>query len=261
MRLAAIQHKVREDRGLPNARRSFYFPPKGRPRGSVLLLHGFSASPYELFEFGRFLQAQGYRVHAPRLAGHGLGTEAFNAKGRADWLADADAAFAALRTPGQKLNVIGHSMGGVLATLLAAKHAPHIGRLVLAAPAFQLADPLARLCTFPLVRAVVPNLHFKPLHTDSVNWTLDYASSRIHELILLGREGARTARTLRSPLFLLQSKVDTLVSRPFNERLFPGIPSAHKSLWIYEAAEHNVFHRYNPRQKEAFRRVVDFLRG
>lgn len=259
MNLAAIRSRVEADRGLPVGRRSFYLAPKGRSRGSVLLLHGFSASPYELRQLGAHLQSQGIRVYAPRLAGHGIGTAAFNAKGRHDWLSDAEAAFAALRTPGQKLNVIGHSMGGVLAALVAAKHGAEIRRLVLAAPAFHLADPLAVLCTFRLVRALKPDLHFKALHPDSSNWTLDYASSRINELILLGREGAQAARSLRLPLFLLQSKIDPLVSRPFNERLFPAIPSEPKTLWVYEAAEHNVFHRYNPLQDEAFRRVAKFL--
>lgn len=259
MRLAAIRAKLAADARLPVARRSFYLAPRGKSRGSVLLLHGFSASPYELRQIGAFLQTQGYRVYAPRLAGHGIGTDAFNAKGRADWLADAEAAFEALHTPGQKLNVLGHSMGGILATLVAAKRASQIHRLVLAAPAFRLANPWSVLCTFRLMRAVMPDLHFPAMHQDSVNWTLDYASSRVNELILLGGEGAQAARTLSVPLFLLQSKVDPLVSRPFNERLFPSIPSAPKALWIYEAAEHNVFHRYNPRQKEAFQRVAAFL--
>ena len=259
MRLAAIKAKVASDARLPAARRSFYLAPRGKARGSVLLLHGFSASPYELSAIGRFLQGRGCRVYAPRLAGHGIGTEAFNAKGRADWLADAEAAFAALSTPGEQLNVLGHSMGGILATLVAAKHAPQVRRLVLAAPAFHLADPLAVLCTFRLVRAVMPNLRFKAMHSDSVNWTLDYASSRVNELVLLGREGASAAQRLNVELFMLQSKIDPLVSRPFNERLFARIPSSKKSLWVYDAAEHNVFHRYNPLQKQAFRRVAEFL--
>lgn len=260
MRTAAIRRRITADAKLPALRRSFYLPARGRIRGSVLVLHGFSACPYEVRELGRFLQGRGYRVLAPRLAGHGIGTDAFNAKGRADWLADAEAAFDELRSPGEKLDVIGHSMGGILATLVAARHGAQVRRLVLGAPAFRLAGPFAPLCTFPLVRALIPNLHFKAMHQDSSNWTLDYGSRCVNELVLLGREGAQAARRLQSPLFLLQSRIDPLVSRPFNERLFPGVPSPRKQLWIYEAAEHNVFHRYNPRQKEAFQRVAEFLR-
>ena len=41
------------------------------PRGSVLLLHGMSDSPYSLRQLGQSLQGSGYRVLGLRLPGHG----------------------------------------------------------------------------------------------------------------------------------------------------------------------------------------------
>lgn len=260
MNARGIQARLKADAKLPVSRRSFFLRPRGRAKGAILLIHGFSACPYELREAGAFLQKCGYAVYAPRLAGHGSGTADFNAHGRADWLAVAEAAFAELRSGHQPLIIVGHSMGGVLAAILAARHPHTIRRLVLAAPAFRLSNPFTALTTLPGVAALIGDLHFKPLHPDASNWTQDYAAHRVSELVQLGREGAEAAEGIRAPLMMLQSKVDPLVSRPFNERLFPSIPAEPKTLWVYDAAEHNVLHHYNPFQKEAFQRIAAFLR-
>ena len=41
-------------------------------KGTVMLLHGFTACPQQYFETQAYLTAQGYNVLAPLLPGHGL---------------------------------------------------------------------------------------------------------------------------------------------------------------------------------------------
>ena len=52
------------------------FPTKyeahGPSRGTVILLHGFTACPQQFFEIGKKLSHIGYRVYIPLLPGHGL---------------------------------------------------------------------------------------------------------------------------------------------------------------------------------------------
>lgn len=49
----------------------FYREPRGEVKGSVLLLHGLTDSPYTMSALGDFFARRGYRVLALRLEGHG----------------------------------------------------------------------------------------------------------------------------------------------------------------------------------------------
>lgn len=50
------------------------FKPLGQHRGTVVLLHGFSACPQQYFEVARKFSSEGFRVYLPLLPGHGLKT-------------------------------------------------------------------------------------------------------------------------------------------------------------------------------------------
>lgn len=111
-------------------------PAVGEAEVAVLLLHGFTGSPWELRPLGESLAARGVHVRCPRLPGHGTTPEAMLFAGLAQWL---DAATEALRAleGAKKVVVIGLSMGGLLSMVLAARH-PRVRGLVLMAPALKL---------------------------------------------------------------------------------------------------------------------------
>lgn len=237
----------------------FLLKPKGKVKGRVLLLHGFSASPFEVKDLGLHLQKKGYFVYGPRLAGHGRTRSEFDKAGVNEWIADAEKAFASLRKAGEKIILIGHSAGGVLAAMLAARYAGEVAALVMGAPAFKLSSPKAALTLFAPIRLLIPTLKFSTSNPESKNWTTEYASHRLAELIWLGRLGRIDALNLKVPVLLLQAKTDDQTSRPFNEGLFKKIPSQRKKMIIYDCAEHNVFHHSNPLQKRVFAWVDAFL--
>ena len=51
--------------------RTYELAPEGEPRGSVLLMHGLSDSPYSMRGMAETFQSRGYYVVALRLPGHG----------------------------------------------------------------------------------------------------------------------------------------------------------------------------------------------
>ena len=61
--------------------RTYELVPAGEPRGSVLLMHGLSDSPYSMRGIAEVFQSRGYYVVALRLPGHG--TRALGAARRA----------------------------------------------------------------------------------------------------------------------------------------------------------------------------------
>ena len=100
----------------------------------VLLLHGYSATPYSMHLIFDALVEHGFHVLAPLLAGHGSTVEAFAASTWKDWLTSAEDGLNELASDTNDLYVAGISMGGALSLNLAAKF-PQIKRLFLLAPA------------------------------------------------------------------------------------------------------------------------------
>jgi carboxylesterase len=118
-------------------------PPLGEARVAALLLHGFTGSPWELRPVGEALAARGVHVTCPRLPGHGTTPEAMLWSGVNEWLNAATAAFEGLERA-RRVVVIGLSMGGLLAMVLAARYAGRVQGLVLMAPAVKLKGRDAR---------------------------------------------------------------------------------------------------------------------
>lgn len=108
--------------------------PEGDERGrTVLLMHGKNFSGAYWAPVARALSAQGYRVVIPDQIGFGKSSKPTNFQ----------YSFAALATHTrglvdelgiQRVTVIGHSMGGMLATRYALLYGPHVEQLVLMNP-------------------------------------------------------------------------------------------------------------------------------
>lgn len=104
----------------------------------VLLIHGTWGHGREWDEFGAELQQRGYRVHAPNYPQHGRpkdidiwgSAERVTKLGLLDYVAALSDLAASMETPPI---IVGHSVGGLLAQLVAAR-VPHRG-VVLLAPA------------------------------------------------------------------------------------------------------------------------------
>lgn len=102
----------------------------GEPHG-VLLVHGFSGSPFELHMLARVLHQRGYHCEVPLLHGHHQSLAALRESRWPQWLGTADEALRALwqRVRAQteeppRIAVVGLSMGGLLAVELARRYAP-----------------------------------------------------------------------------------------------------------------------------------------
>lgn len=113
---------------------------KGDGKEAVLGLHGFMGYPGELFYSAEKLAEAGFTVSVPRFPGHGTCGEDFNRSSGEQWLRTAIDAYLELKTDHEKIHVMGHSMGGVLAVLLASIFP--VEKMVLMAPAVKLSLPI-----------------------------------------------------------------------------------------------------------------------
>lgn len=127
-------------------------------RHGALLLHGFGDTPQTLAYVAAFLHSQGWGVRVPLLPGHGRTLEAFAASRSADWIELARAELESMRSRYDSVSIVGLSMGGSLATILAGE-SPDLRALVLLAPYLSMPTRLRRAANVHYVLgAVLPYL-------------------------------------------------------------------------------------------------------
>ena len=109
---------------------------------TVVLLHGFTGSPAELRLLARVLNAQGFGVEAPLLAGHGTRLEDLMEIEPRQWLEQIDALVLRLRNQGQRVVVAGLSLGSILALQAGLRH-PEVEAVMAYSPPIISGDPRA----------------------------------------------------------------------------------------------------------------------
>lgn len=217
----------------------------GRPgAGAVLLLHGIGGKASDMLGRARFLARAGFSVLAIDFRGHGDSTPARTTYGALE-SADARAAVEFLRAtlPGERIGVIGVSMGGAAALL---------------GP-----SPL------PIQALVLESVY--PTIDDATRDRLRVWFGRIGEALaplveaaLLPRDGVTAAdlrpidriREQTAPVLVLAGTHDRYTTLRESRALFARAPEP-KALWEVEGAAHVDLHAFSRAEYE--RRVGSFL--
>ena len=127
----------------------FCYPDPSMSELSVLVCHGFPATPKTVGHLKPYLERAGLTYEIPALRGHGtVYTDLIGVQWQ-DWLADALSAYDRLNAQSARVAVVGHSMGGLVASHVAAQRP--VDSLTLVAPALKFSHPLA-----PLVGVLAP---------------------------------------------------------------------------------------------------------
>ncbi len=124
---------------------------KGNKTG-ILLLHGFTGSPWEMRETAQRLYEKEYTVSVPLLCGHGTRVQDLQKCEWKDWFEDAKNSLFELRKTCKKVFVIGLSTGASLALHLAAHY--QLEGVVALSPALFLKEKITRLLPYvpPIIR-------------------------------------------------------------------------------------------------------------
>lgn len=188
-----------------------------------LCLHGFTASPAELRWMGEYLAEQGHTVYGPRLPGHATDPRDLLRLRWRDWYTAALDGWAVLRAQCEQVFVVGHSMGGLLALLLAANR-PVAGAVIQAAP-IQFRSRLIRAArwlkyglrftdqtdTSPLAEVIRAE---QQRRGEAVVGRVRYdrwASAGVEQLYALSCETRRHLPEITAPLLLIYSTADRTV--------------------------------------------------
>jgi carboxylesterase len=196
-------------------------PPAGlEQRGAVLLLHGFTGSPWEVRPLGESLAARGYHAYAPQLPGHGTTPEAMLYVTHVDWEREAERALHALKGF-RDVYVAGLSMGSLLALLLAARFPERVKALALMAPALKLRSRGARVLEVLRVlnRHPFDELWVRKLGSDledeavraSAPLLPRYPAARLRDMFALQRLAASAVPQVRCPALVVVAEHDHVI--------------------------------------------------
>ena len=213
----------------------------------VLLLHGFGDTPQTLSLLARRLKKSGYSVLAPLLPGHGRSMESF-AKSRAnDWVIAAGDAFNDMRGRHDSVSIVGLSMGGALAVLLAAEQR-EIPALILIAPYLGM-PRLLRIAAATHwlwgrlvgeVNARNPRSVHDPIEREK-NLAYGAVTGReLHELSNVVRRARKILSNVRAPTLIIQSREDPRCPPAVAELALKMLGSTEKKLVWTEGAGHII---------------------
>lgn len=209
---------------------------------AALVLHGFNDTPQSMAYLATRLHEAGWSVLAPRLPGHGVRLPLMARDSRAAlWRQAVAAHYSALRAEHDIVVVCGQSMGGALATLLAAAH-PEIPALVLLAPylsmpwSIQLRTALAWVLqlTSPYFQGSGGDrsLHDAEAKARALGPGVITART-MTELRAVARAAEAVLPTLRVPTLYMQSREDNRISEADARRHFAAIGSPDKVMhWL-----------------------------
>jgi alpha-beta hydrolase superfamily lysophospholipase len=248
------QSEVYPEKFQPNWNRTFVLLPEGKPRGTAVLLHGLTDSPYSVRYLAKAYQQQGFVAVVPRLPGHGTAPGSLTAVDWQAWMATTRLAVReATRLGGAQvpLHVIGYSNGGALALQYALdalddNALPEPQQIVLLSPmigvtAFARFAGLTGLpAVFPaFARAawlnVVPEFNpYKynsfPVKAARQSWLLTQA---LQEQIVQASRSQRLAAL--PPVLTFQSVMDSTVStRAVVDSLYRYLPQNGSELVIFD---------------------------
>ncbi len=219
--------------------------PDGAPADrAVLVLHGFGDTPQSVGYLAGYLHGSGWMVRAPLLPGHGRTLRDFVATGAADWIAHARAELALLRERAPRVAIVGQSMGGAIATILAAEE-PAPDALVLLAPYVGMPDYLRRLAhAWPLWEPLLPFVGARGessiLDEDERTRSLAYGavSGRLlRELLQVTQRAREAAPRVGAPTLVVQSRHDNRIAPETARAAFERLGSRRKRLvWLDEGA-------------------------
>jgi acylglycerol lipase len=237
-------------------------PQQGPVRAVVVLVHGLKDHGGRYAAFAQGLTRLGFAVYAEDLRGHGRsGGERVWVDQFEEYVYDLARFVAGVkqREPGVPIFVLGHSMGGAIATLYALDHPKQIQGLVLSAPALQPGKDVspALIAVTETLGEGVPHLPVLALddrlfshdpavvdamHTDPLVYDHDGPAHTAAQLLKALRRIQARAAELDVPLLDLHGTEDR-ITEPDGSRMLVKVAKAQdKTLKLYEGFYHDLLH-------------------
>lgn len=234
----------------------FFLEGTGPKRSAVLLVHGFTASPWEMRCPADHLAACGHDCLVIRLPGHGTTPEDLRNRTWPEWLAVVQRGIDLLTTNYTQVDAAGSSTGAML--LLRAASGSGLRRLVLLSPFLQFQHWLA-----PFANILK---YLKPYQAHPKNAEVaPYFYARrplagVAQVNLLRNEVRQRLTQIQQPTLVLCSAGDQTVNPASTQELYDLLGSDNKEFHCYgKEVPHVLTIAENPHLADTLERLSIFL--
>lgn len=240
----------------------FFF--SGSNGKGVLLIHGWTSTPYEVRRLGKYLNEKGYTVFGIQLKGHGTVPKDLENVEWKTWIDDVRNGYEKLKENCSKIYIAGTSIGASLAIIFA-KENPSIGGIVLMAAPYKirmekavvvLAKFLVLLGRRYSKKIYLPTFGSRTTVTRLISYQT-YSIKSALETFNLIEESRRNLEKIKQPCLLMQSTHDHVVSSRSIEKIYSKIGSDKKKKVYISKAYHTFIS--DIKNEHIFKDILNFL--
>jgi carboxylesterase len=233
------------------------------PRRAALVIHGFTAQPKTVEFLGPYLEHAGFRTVIPRLPGHGTRPEDLEGVTWNDWYQTGLDNFRSLQASHDEVYLVGHSMGGLVAAMIAAQC--KVDALVLVATALQFQNPAVKM--LPLLGPFIKYWNGGPSEIVDMKLREEAEAARVtykrfpvaafKELLAFSKFVPGVLPKISCPTLVIHSRVDATIAPASADVLFAGLGSKDKRQHWFEKSSHEMFWDF---EREVLSQMIaDFL--
>ena len=224
-------------------------------RKAILIVHGFVGGTYDEEDLANYLELnKSFDVFQFTLPGHERNLSKVYYK---EWIKRSEEQVEWLIENGYNtIYVIGHSMGGVIATYLATKY-KQVKKLVLAAPAFHYLNVVNDNLNIKESLKVVPKVIEQIGKDEIVARFLKLNISSIEEFMNLVKHYYHAPKEIKCPVLILHGQSDHLVPTSSSEYVYSELKGTKKLVYI-NGATHDLFK--DEKKEQIFEIVEKFLK-
>jgi acylglycerol lipase len=247
------------------------------PQAVLVLAHGYAEHSSRYAALGEFLAQHHLAVYALDHRGHGRSEgERANIRVFQQYGDDLLRFIDAVREkhPAQARFLLGHSMGGVIASQFVIAHPHKLAGLLLSAPYLQSAIKVSPLLmsVSGLVSSLLPAL--PTIRLDTSKLSRDAAVVKAYQADPMVYNGATKARlgteltsagpyalaraaSIKLPILIMHGTADGIADVAGSKTLFETISSTDKSLKLYEGFYHEILNE--PQKQQVYQDVLEWI--
>lgn len=238
----------------------------------LLLVHGYAEHSGRYAHVADYFVSQGYAVYALDHRGHGKSAGRRGYFERFRFLVDdLDTFFGLVREqePDRRVFLVGHSMGGLLATAYTIQHPDQADGMALSAPWLRATEDVSLLlqALSGIISALFPRMGVLRIEaaaisrdpevvarydSDPLNYRGQVPARAGAEMLNTARWVMREAQAITCPVLIMYGTEDRLAAPTGSRELYEAISSSDKTLKPWDGLYHEIFNEPEKTQVLAF---------
>lgn len=251
--------------------------PVTEPKAVIIIIHGYAEHSGRYAHVADYLANHGYAVETFDLRSHGKsdGKKTF-IRSFDEFLSDVDLFLKRVqeRHPNKNIFLLGHSMGGLIASLFVVTRKPNVKGLLLSGASLKISDEISPMLVklSSVIGAIVPRL--PTIKLDGTAVSRDPEVVKKYDSDPLNYRGGIPARTgaefnrgvkqiqeqmaaITLPLLIMHGTADRLADPAGSKQLYERAQSHDKTLKLYEGFYHEILNE--PEKERVLGDIVEWI--